>query len=58
MANNHIVSDMVELTEFPNLAVKYNVQSFPKIIINEKHSLPGLPAEMDFVHAILKAIGK
>jgi thioredoxin-related protein len=58
MANDHIVSDMVELTEFPNLAVKYNVQSFPKIVINEKDSLPGLPAELDFVHAILKAIGK
>jgi len=58
MANDNIVSDMVELTEFPHLAVKYNVQSFPKIIINEQTSLPGLPTETDFVHAILKAIGK
>jgi len=58
MVNDSIVSDMVELTEFPNLAVKYNVQSFPKIIINEHHSLPGLPTDMDFVNAILKAIGK
>jgi thioredoxin-related protein len=58
MANDHIVSDMVELTEFPHLAVKYNVQSFPKIIINEHHSLPGLPADIDFVNAILKAVGK
>jgi glutaredoxin-like protein len=58
IANDYIVSDMVELTEFPNLAVKYNVQSFPKIVINEDHFLPGLPTETDFVHAILKAIGK
>ena len=58
MANDNIVSDMVELTEFPNLAVKYDVQSFPKIIINESTSLPGLPTDTDFVHAILKAIGK
>jgi len=58
MANDHIVSDMVELTEFPHLAVKYNVQSFPKIVINEDHFLPGLPTEIDFVHAILDAIGK
>jgi glutaredoxin-like protein len=58
MANDHIVSDMVELTEFPHLAVKYNVQSFPKIVINEDHFLSGLPTEIDFVHAILKAIGK
>jgi hypothetical protein len=58
MANDHIVSDMVELTEFPHLTVKYNVHSFPKIIINEQHPLPGLPTDIDFVHAILKAIGK
>jgi thioredoxin-related protein len=58
MANDNIVSDMVELTEFPHLAVRYNVQSFPKIIINEQHSLPGLPTDRDFINAILKAIGK
>ena len=58
MVNDHIVSDMVELTEFPNLAVKYNVQTFPKIIINEDHSVPGLPPDMDFVREILRAIGK
>ena len=58
MANDSIVSDMVELTQFPQLAVKYNVQSFPKIIINEQHALSGLPTDRDFVTAILKAIGK
>ena len=58
MANDHIVSDMVELSEFPHLAVKYNVQGVPKIVINENHSVPGLPADIDFVKAILKAIGK
>ena len=57
MANENIISDMVELTEFPNLAVKYHVESFPKIIINEETSLPGLPTDTDFVQAILKAIG-
>jgi len=58
MANDYIISDMVELTEFPHLAVRYNVQSFPKIIINEQHSLPGLLSDIDFAHAILRAIGK
>jgi hypothetical protein len=58
MANDYIVSDMVELTEFPHLAVRYNVQNFSKIIINENHALPGLPSDKDFVNAILKASGK
>jgi protein-disulfide isomerase len=58
MANDNIVSDMVELSEFPHLAVKYNVQGVPKIVINENHDIPGLPPDIDFVKAVLRAIGK
>ena len=50
--------DFVSMSEFPNLAVKYNVQSFPKIIMNETHKITGLPPEGDFVKEILKAAGK
>lgn len=49
---------MVELTEFPNPAVKYNVQSFPKIVINEIHEIAGLPPEDIFVKKILKIAGR
>lgn len=58
MANDLISSDMVELTEFPTLAVKYNVQSFPKIVINEIHEIAGLPPEDIFVKKILKIAGR
>jgi predicted DsbA family dithiol-disulfide isomerase len=58
MANNHIIADMVELSEYPHLAVKYNVQGVPKIIINEEHSIVGSMPEMEFAQAVLKAIGK
>jgi protein-disulfide isomerase len=58
MANDYIIGDMVELSEFPQLAVKYNVQGVPKIIINEENSLVGSITEMEFAQAVLKAIGK
>jgi predicted DsbA family dithiol-disulfide isomerase len=58
MANNHITADMVELSEYPHLAVKYNVQGVPKIIINEEHSIVGSMPEMKFAQAVLKAIEK
>ncbi len=58
MLNKNIVSDMIDLIEFPNLAVKYNVQSFPYIIINKKHFIPGAPPETDFLNEIFKAIGQ
>ena len=58
MANEFITGDMVELAEFPHLAVKYNVQGVPKIIINEKESVTGVLNEMDLARELLKAIGK
>jgi predicted DsbA family dithiol-disulfide isomerase len=58
MANNYITADMVELSEYPHFAVKYNVQGVPKIIINEEHDIVGSPPEIEFVQALLTAIGK
>ena len=49
---------MVESSEFPFLAVKYNVQGVPHTVINEEHNIVGQQPEMEFAHAILKAIGK
>ena len=58
MASDYITSDMVEVSEFPHLAVKYNVQGVPNTVINEKHSLVGAQPEMEVIRAALKAIGK
>lgn len=58
MANDYITGDMVEVSEFPHLAVKYNVQGVPKIIINEEHSIVGTMPEIELAQAVLKAIGK
>jgi hypothetical protein len=58
MANEHINADMIELSEFTQFAVKYNVQTVPKVVINEEHSLTGSFPDNEFVQEILKAIGK
>lgn len=41
MASDKITADMVEVSEFPHVAVKYNVQGVPKTVINEKFDLTG-----------------
>jgi predicted DsbA family dithiol-disulfide isomerase len=58
MANDYITADMVEGSEFSFLVVKYNVHGVPHTVINEDHSIVGAPSEIEFAHAILKAIGK
>ncbi len=58
MANDDITADMVESSEFPFLAVRYNVHGVPHTVINEEHSIVGAQPEMEFVRAVLKAIGK
>jgi glutaredoxin-like protein len=57
MASEHITGDMVEISEFPHLAVKYSVQGVPNTIVNDKESVLGAQPEGEFVKAILKSIG-
>lgn len=50
-----IRADMVEISEFTQLALKYNVYSVPKIIINEKIEIEGAVPEQIFIDKILEA---
>jgi glutaredoxin-like protein len=58
LANEHVRADMLEMTEFPYLAVKYGVQGVPHTIINEEHSLVGAVSELELVEEITKILGK
>jgi predicted DsbA family dithiol-disulfide isomerase len=58
MASDHITGDMVEVTEFPHLAVKYEVQGVPHTVINEKTTVVGAVPDAEFARKILEAIGK
>ena len=53
IASDLIRSDMVEITEFPHLAVKYHVQGVPKTMINEEHSFEGVEGEMAVVQKLI-----
>ena len=58
MASDHITGDMVEITEFPQLAVRYSVQGVPNTIINDTESVVGAQPEKALAKAVLKAIGR
>lgn len=54
--NDNIQADMMEASEFPQLAQKYDVSGVPKTIINEVYSFEGaLPEEAVYLE-ILKAV--
>lgn len=51
----HIVADMVEATEFPHLAQKYQVIGVPRTIINETITVEGAVSEKTFLEHVLEA---
>ena len=57
MASDLVTADMLEVTEFPQLAVKYGVQGVPHTIINEGHAVVGAISEAQLVDEILEAVG-
>jgi len=57
MANEHIRGDMVEVSEFPHLAVKHGVQGVPKTVINDTHDFLGSQPEANVLRAIQNALG-
>ena len=55
MENPNIKADMIEISEFPQLAVKYNVMGVPKIVINETRELLGMQPEDEFLRQVTAA---
>jgi glutaredoxin-like protein len=51
-----IRADMVESTEFPHLAHKYNVFGVPRTVINENIFIDGAVPEETFLENVLKAL--
>ncbi len=58
MENSNIVADMVEATEFPELAERYRVFAVPKIVINESVSFEGALPDHLFALYVLKAVDR
>lgn len=53
--NDNITADMVEATEFPHLANKYNVKGVPRVVLNENHHFEGALPESAYVDQVLQA---
>jgi hypothetical protein len=51
-------ADMVEASEFPHLAVKYNVFGVPKTVVNEIVEFEGGLPEPLFLAQVMKATAK
>lgn len=58
MVTDKITADMVEATEFPHLAIKYNVRGVPKTVINENYSVEGAVPEKMLLEKVLEAVNK
>ena len=53
--NANVTADVIEISEFPDLATQYDVRGVPKIVMNDVVELVGAQAEAAFVDAMLKA---
>jgi glutaredoxin-like protein len=50
-----VTADVVEITEFPDLAERYHVHGVPKVVMNDRLELLGMQPEAAFVDAVLRA---
>jgi glutaredoxin-like protein len=55
LVSPQIVADMIEATEFPHLAQKYDVVGVPRTIINESITIEGAVPEETFLEHVLNA---
>lgn len=52
MENSNIIADMIEINEFPQLAIKYGVMGVPKTVINENIEMLGMQSEEEFLRQV------
>lgn len=51
-----VTADVIEVSEFPELAERYRVRGVPKVIINEKVQFEGAVPEAQFINQVLLAV--
>jgi glutaredoxin-like protein len=54
--SDNVTAEMIELSEFPHLAVKYDVQGVPRTVINEKWFQEGAAPEDMLIAKIKEAL--
>ena len=53
--SGNVTADVVEISEFPDLAAQHHVRGVPKIVMNDTVELVGAQPEAAFVDAMLRA---
>ncbi len=53
-ASDHITADMVEVSEFPHLAARYQVYGVPRTVINEVIQIEGAVPESALIPELMK----
>lgn len=53
LASEHITAEMIEASEFQELAARYEVSGVPQIVVNEKVTLVGAQPEAALLKAVL-----
>lgn len=56
--NDNIRADGVEITEFPHLAINYQVRGVPRTVINQTQFVDGMVPEAVMLQMLLMALGK
>lgn len=54
--SSRVTGDVIEATEFPDLARRYAVRGVPKIVINDKVEFVGALPETDYVAYVRSAV--
>ena len=55
MESSHVSADIIEVSEFPDVAQRYQVRGVPKIIVNEQTSIEGALPEAQFLSKVMEA---
>ncbi len=56
--NEHITADVVEVSEFIDMAQRYRVQGVPKTVVNERIEMVGAVPESRFMQQVFEALDK
>lgn len=55
--SEHVTADVIEATEFPDLARRYGVRGVPKIVINDTVEFVGAVPESQFLAHVKTTVG-
>ena len=56
--SDYVTADMVEATEFPQLAINYQVRGVPRTVINQTTFVDGMVPEPLMLQRALAAVGE